>query len=92
MLEAGALHVRVGEDHLHVAGAGLVGHRGDRAGEGEMIRVPRHAEQLARLEVHADLDGEARVTVQALVRSHARQTTVEAAVRLLPARSSGAPW
>ena len=63
-------HVRVGVEHLDVACAQLVGDLRDRPCEREVIGVGRDAEQLPRLEVDADLDREAGIAGEALVRRH----------------------
>ena len=62
--------MRVGVDHLDVLGAALVGDLGDRADERQVIGVARDPQQLARLEVDPDLDGEAGVAGESLLGSH----------------------
>ena len=62
--------VRIGVERLDVLRAALVRDLGDRADERQVVGMARDAQQLARLEVDPDLDGEAGVPRESLVRSH----------------------
>jgi hypothetical protein len=64
-----APHVLVGVEDVDVLGARGVRLARDRADERSVLDQRVDAEDLARLQVYADLDGQARIVLEALVGS-----------------------
>ena len=62
----GAADVLVGVEDVHVAGAGRVGRPRDRPREVGVLEQSVDGEDLAWLEVQADLYGEARIAFEAI--------------------------
>jgi hypothetical protein len=62
--------VRVGVERFDVLRAALVRNFGDRPDQRKVFRMSRNAQQLARLEIDPDLDGETGITCESLLRSH----------------------
>jgi hypothetical protein len=69
-LDARAAHVLVRVVDVDVRGAVLVGDACDRAGERGVLGKRGHPHHLPRADVRADLDGEAGVALESLLRGH----------------------
>ena len=76
MLDLGSADVRIGDVEVDPARADPVRDVGDCAGELEVLGVAVDLEVLARLEVHADLNGEPRVPLDQFVCRHDSRTIV----------------
>ena len=82
-LDPGAADVLVGVVDVDVAGAVLVGDARDRARQRRVLGQGDHPDDLARTDVRPDLDREAGVALEALLRSHGGEAYL---APLLPSR------